>query len=293
MKIYLAGMESILNSYDFDLKRDDNIFGTFFYKGNSTRMLEKLRERGGHKGLVTIDSGAHSFFAMAGVACTNTKTKSKAPDPDEYVNDYLSWVKENFDQISYFVELDIQSLIGLKRVKAWREQMKKMGIYSKCITVYHSCDEWEDYIEMLDTSESGYVGFQGLRKKKALIPYFKSLKEAYSRGIRVHGFALTDPKIMKKYPFYSVDSTTWTSSVRYGTYMHIDRDYAFRQKVGTKENYFKDCVPVEITKKMQDKEASCKKLEHSAQKFRDYAEVVTELWEKRGVNWDDAINRRR
>lgn len=290
MKVYLAGMESILTSYKtFNLKPDDNIFGTFFYESNTTRMLEILRERGGHKGIVTIDSGAHTFFGQAGVSAAthHTNTKKKMQDPHKYIDRYFEWIKEHWDQISYFVELDIQSILGLDQVKKWRKRMQSEGIYKKCITVYHSVDTWEDYVEMLDTSESMYVGLEGLRAKKRMIPYVKSLKAAYERGIKVHGFALTNMSTMKNFPFYSVDSTTWTSCVRYGSFIQIDRHGELRQKIPTKANYFADNIPVDLIAGNKSVDSSTKKLEHSAQKFREIEKIMTDLWVARGIKWKD------
>lgn len=290
MKLYLAGMESILNSYkEFDLHPTDNVFGSYFYKPNTTKLLLEL-ERREHKGLITVDSGAHTFFGYAGTSSAThhqqQANKDKMPDPDKYVDAYYSWVKENWDRLSYFVELDIQAIVGIKKVKEWRKRMSKEGIYKKCITVFHSVDKWDDYIEMLETSESGYVGIEGLRAGSMGVPYMKCLKEAYARNVKVHGFALTNSSIIMKYPFYSVDSTTWTSTVRYGSFINIDENYILSQKIPKKDNYFRYNIDVDLVSKNKSYESAVKKLNHSAKGFRTLEKNITELWEARGVKWD-------
>ena len=47
-----------------------------------------------------------------------------------------------------------------------------------------------------------------------LMPTMKELK------LRVHGWAVTDNKSIKRMPFYSVDSTTWLGGAKYGSTYH-------------------------------------------------------------------------
>jgi len=290
MKVYLAGMESILNSYkDVKIKTTDNVFGTFFYQKNTTSLLNELAERK-HEGLITIDSGAHSFFGYAGISSATHQQnadKSKMPDPDEYVERYFKWLKEHWEKFSYFVELDIQAIVGLDKVKQWRKRMKKEGLYEKCITVYHRCDEWKDYLDMLKDSQSKYVGLEGLRHGKMCVPYMKCLKTAYEKQVKVHGFALTNPSVANEYPFYSIDSTTWTSPVRYGTFFALNRFGSIVQKGPSKENYLDNDIPVDIFSIQKGPEASTAKLSHSAEKFREFERILTSMWEARGVKWQD------
>lgn len=63
MKVYLASFESHVKLCIYDANQ--NIFGTFYRESATTNMINHLSERN-HKGLITIDSGAHSFFAFAG-----------------------------------------------------------------------------------------------------------------------------------------------------------------------------------------------------------------------------------
>jgi len=289
MIIYLAGMESILTSYTtFDLKKDDSIFCTFFYRAKTDKMLDLLGEAG-HKGIVTVDSGAHSFFGYTGSPSASHQQQkadsSKMPDPEEYLERYILWLKQNWNRFTYFVELDIQSILGLDKIKSWRERLREEGLFSKCITVYHSCDTWEDYVEMIETTESGYVGLEGVRNRIIHIPYIRCLKLAYEKGVKVHGFALTSMNIVKKYPFYSVDSTTWTSTVRYGSFISLDKQGMLVQKTPTKKNYLDNRMNLDLLSVKKGKESSVKKLNHSAEQFRLFEKTVTNMWISRGVDW--------
>lgn len=293
MKLYFAGMESITNSYDdYTFEDTDNVFGTYFYEGNTTKMLLKLRHHGKHKGIITVDSGAHSFFGFAGVSsATHHKSSKKEdmPDPNEYIMQYLAWLKKYGHLLDYFVELDIQAIVGIEKVRYWRKKLEREGLWHKCIPVLHSCDTEAQWDETIKGAASGYVGLEGLRAGKVTLPYMKLLEKCYNLGVKVHGFALTNYKILEQFPFWSADSTTWTSCVRYGTFIVRDEFGKMMQKNPSTENYLSHGISLDIHKNKRSKESSTKKLEHSAQKFRESEKFLTRLWVERGVDWDKKL----
>jgi len=293
MIVYFAGMETTLNSYDIVPKATDNIFCTYFYRKNTDKMLEKLSIDKGHQGIITVDSGAHSFFGYTGnstAAHHNGKDPKDMPDPEKYWKNYLKWVVKNYDRISYFVELDIGAIVGYSTVKRWRGEMKFAKVLDKCIPVMHSTgmdsekSTWENFTDLCDSTTSGYIGLEGLRAKQVTLPYMKMLKYCYSKGIKVHGFALTNKDIVNKYPFYSVDSTTWTAPLRYGTHIVLDNGM-LKQVTPTKKNYIKHRVNPELFNGQRSRDASTQKLMSSMEAQRDYEIYLTKLWKARGVNW--------
>ncbi len=288
MKVYFAGMESIHSSYPVNVLPTDNIFCTFFYHKKTDAFLKKINKLNGHKGTITIDSGAHTFFGYTGestMAHHNSKDKSKMPCPDKYFARYFEWIKENYEKISYYVELDIQSIVGMDKVRKWRAMLKSAGVFDKCILVAHSVDTWEDFVELCEESESKYIGFEGLRAKKILMPYTKMLKYCYERQIKVHGFALTDASIASNFPFSTVDSTTWTAPVRFGSIIVVDGG-KLKQVAPTKANYLKYKVSPDMFKTDRSKEASTLKLNHAMESQREYEKFLTRLWETRGIKWN-------
>ena len=93
------------------------------------------------------------------------------------------------------------------------------GTGKKCIPVWHKSrglDEWR----ML-TKEYDYIGLGGLAIKeiklkeyKYLIPLLNIAKE---NGCKVHGLGFTRLEELKRYHFYSVDSTSWLNGGKFGT----------------------------------------------------------------------------
>ena len=93
MKIYLAGYEGVSLTYDVKLPKNYNVFLTYFYKNNAEKCLEMLQSS--RQRLITVDSGAHSFFGYIGQSVSADKARSKMPDPHEYFENYLEWIKKS------------------------------------------------------------------------------------------------------------------------------------------------------------------------------------------------------
>lgn len=293
MIVYFAGMETTCKSYDILPKSTDNIFCTYFYRKNTDSMLEKFSKDKGHKGIITVDSGAHSFFGYTGTSTAahhNGKNPDDMPDPEKYWRDYLKWIVLNYQKISFFVELDIGAIVGYDTVLRWRSEMRDAGVFDKCIMVMHSTgmdlnkSTMENFYALCEETESNYIGFEGLRAKKVTLPYGKMLHHCFKNKIKVHGFALTAKEVTTKYPFYSVDSTTWTVPLRYGTFLVIE-DGSMKQVSPTKENYIKYGIDPYLNSNERSKEASANKLLLSMETQREYEIFLTKLWDKRGVKW--------
>lgn len=293
MKVYLAGSEGHVKLCTYNANQ--NIFGTFYKEVATTNMINHLNERN-HKGLITIDSGAHSFFAFAGesnqASYNARKVGQKMPDHKEYFFRYLKWIKENYHKFSYFVELDLQKLFGIELIKLWRQILKNEGVYGKCITVYHHCDSWDDFIEILDTTESGYIALPGIRNRVMKLPYMKCLKEAYKRGIRVHGFALTKPEITMQYPFFSVDSTSWISGGMHGGTIYIDRFGGLNSKKIDPKNITEVTNKISLSHFNKDKKSYLMKANEAIKMVDQYSEFLERYWIQRGVNWSEQIKKR-
>lgn len=165
--------------------------------------------------------------------------------------------------------------------------MRKMGLSSKLITVYHKVDKFDDYMEILETTNSGYVALEGLWHKKMWIPYLKCIREAYNRGIKVHGFALTNSDITKEFPFYSVDSTTWTNTLQFGTVLCLDQFCNIRQKPTTKKNILDLKIPIDLVSINRGEKERIVKLNYAMDQIRDYENLLRSLWRARGVHWKD------
>lgn len=154
--------------------------------------------------LFLLDSGAFTFM-------NNYKGKV---DWDEYIKKYANFI--NKYDIKYFFELDIDVLVGLEKVKEYRKELERLT-GKKCIPVWHKSRGLDEWIEMCKNYD--YVAIGGIVIKEIArkdYPYFiPLLKIAKKYNAKVHGLGLTCTTELEKYPFYSVDSTSWTSANRF------------------------------------------------------------------------------
>lgn len=288
MKVYLAGYETAYSSYKVTLPKDYNVFCTYYYKKNTQKALDFLKPNG-HTGLITIDSGAHSFFGMLGISVTSRDSdKKKAiPDPNVYFQDYKKWLVENKDKLDYFCELDIQEILGMKKILGWREELKELGLAKKAIYVWHRDDGFEAFERLLDTSESGYIAVEGLKKNKEMLDYKKLLRHAYDKGIKVHGFAFTKCDLLHEFPFYSVDSSTWINPIKFGAFAKMINGKMRTMNLSDKDHFLKNSLDTGLHSKLRGNDRSKYKLELSADEYNKFEKHLTKVWKARGVNWKD------
>lgn len=84
--------------------------------------------------------------------------------------------------------------------------------------------------------------------------------------VAVHGLGTTQQSLLKRYPFYCVDSTSWMQMMRFGSSKVYSKKMA---KVKARKNHY--------TQNIDDDIQWWLKLEAD----------MTKLWLKRGVNWSD------
>lgn len=235
MKIFFAGMaESQLN-----IPKEE------FDKLNCLVAYPQLkRQKTTPKKHWFIDSGAFSVF-----------TGKEEVDINEYIKDLINWNCE------VYAGLDV---IGdEKQTKSNCDIMKKAGLDP--IPTFHFGEDYsflEDYCKNYD-----YIALGGVAQLRTyprvsawLDNCFSVIKNYWPK--KVHGFAITGERYMKRYPFYSADSTSWLAGAK------------FNQVAGVKDSSM--YRPLHYT------ERNLKNIKH----FLKLENEVTKLWEKKGVKWE-------
>ena len=220
------GIHEILVSY-FYIKK-----GLSYY----TEAVKYIQEQGG---LFMTDSGAFSFMGSG--------YTPEMHDPEywtSYLEEYTAWLYEHRDYIYVAANLDIDMIVGRDVVTKWNEKyFKPLEKYMDIVYVVHedvangdpyALQHFEEYCK-----KHKYVGVNQAQKKHAHKLYIIAKKY----GVRVHGFAWTELRLLRRYPFFSVDSTSWLSGVRYGTTYDYDgknfRTYDMTQKFRRKPKRLK------------------------------------------------------
>lgn len=164
------------------------------------------------------DSGAFSAFNMNQVID---------------VSEYADWLIENKAYIKSYANLDVICNVdqGLKNLHA----LESRGL--KPIPVFHTGEPWSVLKDM--TQSYPYVGLGGLtdalRMRGGLTPFLdKCFSIAGSQSV-FHGFGITTLDMMKRFPWYSVDSSSWTAGVRFGTAALFDRGFGQFKRVALRD----------------------------------------------------------
>jgi len=200
--LYFAGAEAHWHRF----VRFDVPFVMFsWFKNRNKDYKERLRgvDECRRKGIkCVLDSGAHSLQVRPELAI----------NPYDYKERYFRFLEIYHRKFEWVVELDIDPMVGMDRVKEWRKELEDRGI-DNFIPVWHGAHgrkEWEELINRYD-----YVGTQ---TKLKLVPekvLWRNLKLAARTNTKVHGFGMSDAKPICLY-FTSLDSTSWQRAPKYG-----------------------------------------------------------------------------
>lgn len=170
----------------------NNILESYHYV-KSDNMVRKIR-RDGHT--IFLDSGAYTAM-----------TKGTVITLDEY----CSYVKKHTDFIEVPAVLD--AIGSAEETFKNQQEMERRGI--RALPCFHY-GEPEHYLEHY-VANYDYISLGGMVpiETKQLLLWLDRIWKDYlidkdgKAKIKVHGFGLTTEILMRRYPWYSVDSTSW------------------------------------------------------------------------------------
>lgn len=201
MKIYLAAISSVKNAFmDGRLNLSEmNVLESFYsFQDWQKPLIHQFKD-------FMLDSGAFTFL------------KSKKRDDlnfRSYAIKYANFIRQN--NIDKFFELDIDSLVGIKEVEHLRNEIERI-VEKQSIPVWHKNRGKDYFVEMCKNYP--YVALGGIALKE--IPSFEKIfpwfiETAHKYETKIHGLGFTKMRQLSKFPFDSVDSTTWHSGMRFG-----------------------------------------------------------------------------
>lgn len=202
----------------------------------------------------------HSFLDSGGFTA-----RKSGVDIDIY--QYGQFIKAN-PFFKNYANLDVSNIETTLKNQAILE-----GMGLNPIPVFHM-DEWQkkrweildEYIKKHDYIAIGGVA-EGKFTRELLYSFLDFVFYRTRDKIRVHGFGMTAIDLLKRYPFYSVDSTSWLAGGRYNFVMTLKgTDLKSSHEFRGLSNMEKDRRNIMATIKM--------------------TKFITALWEKRGIKWD-------
>lgn len=198
MKLYLAGQ----NGHPWIDKNFFNFYRLESYYNISKKEIPYISK---YKSFL-LDSGAFSYMNGA---------TGNGVDWDKYIEDYANFINKH--NIKLFMELDIDSVVGIKQVERLRVKLEKLT-NKKCIPVWHKSRGKDYWLKLV--KEYNYVAIGGIVTKEITSKEYKYfnwfIDTAKKENCKVHALGFTNLKGLTKYPFYSVDSTSWVSGNRFG-----------------------------------------------------------------------------
>jgi len=141
-----------------------------------------------------LDSGAFSAWS-----------KGVTIDLDRYIN-FIKRFKEHLD-----VYANLDNITDIQETEDNQKKMEDAGL--KPLPVFHHGEPFEILDRMLDTYDyialGGMVPIPTVRLDPWLTLCFERIcNKDGTPAKKIHGFGLTTISLMKKYPFYSVDSVS-------------------------------------------------------------------------------------
>lgn len=176
------------------------------------------------------------------------------PDVREYLDRYIAFIKE-YDakgQLMGYVNLDII----YSAEESWKNQQYMESHGLRPIPVYHFGENfkwWQKYVQEYD-----YIGIGGVAGGVTMEQFVRSLGDPAFKYLwdtdpttKVHGFAVTSNKLIIRYPFWSVDSTTWLKHAAYGNVMVPRWD-----RVGKRFDYISSPLIISVSDISEVKEST-------------------------------------
>ena len=211
MKIYVAAFHTSArrsnNASDKAAEATQDLVYPYFlesYHYLRQQHVDVIRERGYR---VFLDSGAFSMFTQ-GV--------------DVDLPAYAEFVKTNADILETYSNLDHIGRGGEQ--KTWDNQKTLERLGCMCQPVFHARDD-DKWLERYLAEGYDYIFLGGMvpETKGYLLGWLDHVWDKYltnrdgTAKVKIHGFGMTTADIMFRYPWYSVDSTSWAIMAAVGS----------------------------------------------------------------------------
>lgn len=174
--------------------------------------------------LLFIDSGAHGLYSEHVINKVHQGSKYSFFETNEfwsYVDTYAKFIKDHETGLSLYANVDVIFNPKLTwEVQQYLEQ--EWGLNPLPVIHHGTPTKWVE--KYLDKGHD-YIALGGLGQEVSKTQYIEWANKSFdvicnqpSRLplAKVHGFAVTSHSLMVRYPWYSVDSTSWLAFGGYG-----------------------------------------------------------------------------
>lgn len=261
MKLYFAGGLQKSHSQKLEkLQKPVKILGSYWEANNNAGNIKAFFQ---HKYATNlfIDSGAFSAF-----------TKQASIDLDQYAE----FLKAYANRKSVYASLDV---IGdWKATRRNQEKLEAKGL--EPIPTFHF-NSPETELKRL-VSKYNYIALGGLvpisMQRKTMQQWLDYCFSIIKTNTKVHGFGVNSLWAWERYPFYSVDATSWLMGEKFRRTIYLENG---KVKTSHKNDGIKSIKSMKAhTDKYYEQSLA------NAEAYLQLEQRVTKLWESRGVKWD-------
>lgn len=168
---------------------------------------------------IAIDAGMDLFLDSGAFSAHTQKSEIR-------IEDYARFILENGHHFTVKANLDD---IGDTGPKSWDNWLALRSMGCDVFPVHHASDE-DQYLTKILDSGIEFMALGGLvgASRNVLRTWLDRIwskflvKDDGTPRLNVHGFGLTDTELMVRYPWYSVDSSSWVMTGIFGGCMFID-----------------------------------------------------------------------
>lgn len=261
MKCYFAGYSTQPEIRDFTQNASKNLLETYHYfKNKDYRAWHKENNLMGRE--LFLDSGAFSAFTL-GVKID--------------IDKYIEFIKKYEDMITAYATLDV---IGdYKATDKNTKYMQSKGL--KPIPTFHYGSPYEELERLVN--EYDYIALGGLvpiaKDRPKMQAHLDKCFSIIKTKTRVHGFGVNGLWAWIRYPFYSVDATSWLMGGKFRQVIKFNpKKLKFETSSKTK---LIDAHNFRLAHDGHYKELNM----NNAIEYKKAADFVTKLWKNRGVDW--------
>lgn len=144
------------------------------------------------------------------------------------LDDYIRYIRENIDYVCAYVNLDVipgspgvmptPEQVEQSAAQGWANMLYMEGCGLSPVPVFHQGEQFK-WLERMMSHGCEYVGISPAndrsteQKRVWLDRVFNFICDAdgYPK-IKTHAFGVTSPDLIARYPWYTIDSTTWLAA---------------------------------------------------------------------------------
>lgn len=241
MRLYFAGLHIGWHEV-WRHETPSRILLSFHYHTDLAKTLAHCKNTGCHENIdLILDSGAFSAWS-----------KGAFINKEKYLR-CAENIRDNFRFRSFYaVNLDV--IPGKKGTKITRQQSEESMLAGwenykwfkarglDTIHVYHQGED-ENFLLNTIIKECGYIGVSPSNDSSSpqKMMWCERTFHLLPEHIKTHGFAVTSPSLIKRFPWYSVDSASWCISAGMGR-VSTSLGVLYFSTKGTSKEYMDDCI---------------------------------------------------